>query len=192
MEKWSSQEDAVVIKLYEVCGPQWVTISRTLGGVKSAQQCSQRWHSALRSGINKSPFTTFEHDTVRRLYEVHGPRWARISSYFPDRTPNMIKASREETQVEQEPFFGYNPKTGMESLIVVPVSKSSAQQSADRAGRKEIDFNRSNLVRVVLQLKALGETTFLDSGSPAQLMEGLMVVPVSKSSAQQRAGHLEA
>ena len=29
----------------------------------------------------------------------------------------------------------YNPKTGMESLTVVPISKASAQQRAGRAGR---------------------------------------------------------
>lgn len=29
----------------------------------------------------------------------------------------------------------YNPRTGMESLIVTPVSKASAQQRAGRAGR---------------------------------------------------------
>ncbi len=72
----------------------------------------------------------------------------------------------------------YNARTGMESLIVVPVSKASANQRAGRAGRvaagkcfrlytawayqKELDDNtvpeiqRVNLGNVVLMLKSLG------------------------------------
>ncbi|TPX31549.1 hypothetical protein SmJEL517_g05164 [Synchytrium microbalum] len=71
----------------------------------------------------------------------------------------------------------YNPKTGMESLIVVPTSQASAQQRAGRAGRTRPgkayrlyteeafdklpgnnvpEMQRSNLATVILQLKALG------------------------------------
>ena len=72
----------------------------------------------------------------------------------------------------------YNARTGMESLIVTPVSKASANQRAGRAGRvspgkcfrlytvsayeKELDDNsipeiqRTNLGNVVLLLKSLG------------------------------------
>ncbi|KAI8068866.1 P-loop containing nucleoside triphosphate hydrolase protein [Thamnidium elegans] len=71
----------------------------------------------------------------------------------------------------------YNPKTGMEALVVTPVSKASALQRAGRAGRvragkafrlyteetynslRDIsipEIQRSNLAPVILQLKALG------------------------------------
>jgi len=72
----------------------------------------------------------------------------------------------------------YNPRTGMESLIVTPVAKSSANQRAGRAGRvspgkcfrlytkwaylNELEDNiipeiqRTNLGSVVLMLKSLG------------------------------------
>eukprot|EP01135_Chromosphaera_perkinsii_P002177 Nk52_evm12s218 gene=Nk52_evmTU12s218 len=72
----------------------------------------------------------------------------------------------------------YNPRTGLESLIVTPVSKASAQQRAGRAGRvapgkcfrlytawafqNELEDNtvpeiqRTNLGSVVLMLKSLG------------------------------------
>lgn len=76
----------------------------------------------------------------------------------------------------------YNPKTCTDSLVIVPVSQASAIQRAGRAGRTrpgeayrlytEEDFNklepytvpeikRSNLVPVILQLKALGITNIL-------------------------------
>ncbi|XP_074646855.1 putative ATP-dependent RNA helicase DHX35 isoform X2 [Tubulanus polymorphus] len=74
-------------------------------------------------------------------------------------------------------FKAVNAKTGIESLVTVPVSQASAQQRSGRAGRvrsgkayrlyTEDDFHklredtvpemqRSNLAPVILQLKALG------------------------------------
>lgn len=72
----------------------------------------------------------------------------------------------------------YNPKTGMDSLVVVPISQASARQRAGRAGRTgpgscyrlyteqaflhEMlpfpvpEIQRTNLATVVLQLKAMG------------------------------------
>uniref|UniRef100_A0A7M4F132 RNA helicase n=1 Tax=Crocodylus porosus TaxID=8502 RepID=A0A7M4F132_CROPO len=89
----------------------------------------------------------------------------------------------------------YNPKTAIECLVVVPVSKASANQRAGRAGRNrsgkcyrlytEEDFEklpqstvpemqRSNLSPVILQLKALGIDNVLRfpflSPPPAQSM----------------------
>ncbi|CAG8575559.1 4825_t:CDS:2 [Paraglomus occultum] len=101
MSKWSSQEDAAVINLYDVYGAQWTIISNILQ-TKTAQQCSQRWRNALRLGINKRPLTASERETVKRLYRVHGPRWNRISLGLPDRTPNMVKTSFQESQAEEK------------------------------------------------------------------------------------------
>ena len=72
----------------------------------------------------------------------------------------------------------FNPKTGMDSLVVVPISQASARQRAGRAGRtgpgkcyrlytenafkNEMlpnsvpEIQRTNLANVVLQLKAMG------------------------------------
>ncbi|KAL5723235.1 RNA helicase [Ranunculus cassubicifolius] len=71
----------------------------------------------------------------------------------------------------------YNPRTGMESLVIIPVSKAQALQRSGRAGREgpgkcfrlytESEFpklldstipeiKRCNLSNVILQLKALG------------------------------------
>ncbi|KAL5009388.1 hypothetical protein ScPMuIL_014969 [Solemya velum] len=76
----------------------------------------------------------------------------------------------------------YNTKTGIESLIVVPVSQASAKQRAGRAGRvragkayrlytenayKMLDaaavpeIRRSELSPLILQLKALGISNIL-------------------------------
>ncbi|KAI8378133.1 P-loop containing nucleoside triphosphate hydrolase protein [Choanephora cucurbitarum] len=94
----------------------------------------------------------------------------------------------------------YNPRIRVESLLVSPISKASAQQRAGRAGRTrpgksfrlytETAFNqeliettypeilRSNLGNVVLQLKKLGiddlvHFDFMDPPAPETLMRAL-------------------
>ncbi|KAL2256742.1 hypothetical protein VTK26DRAFT_1188 [Humicola hyalothermophila] len=89
----------------------------------------------------------------------------------------------------------YNPKTGIESLTVTPVSKASATQRAGRAGRTKPgkcfrlyteeayqslpdttvpEIQRSNLAPFILQLKALGIDNVLRfdflTPPPAELM----------------------
>lgn len=94
----------------------------------------------------------------------------------------------------------YNPRIRVESLLVSPISKASAQQRAGRAGRtrpgkafrlyteaaytKELieqtypEILRSNLGTVVLQLKKLGiddlvHFDFMDPPAPETLMRAL-------------------
>ncbi|XP_059163532.1 probable ATP-dependent RNA helicase DHX35 [Physella acuta] len=89
----------------------------------------------------------------------------------------------------------YNPKSGIESLVIVPVSQASANQRAGRAGRVRAgkayrlyteesfeklplsttpEMQRSDLAPVILQLKALGVANVLRfhflSPPPAQNM----------------------
>lgn len=89
----------------------------------------------------------------------------------------------------------YNPRTGIESLTITPVSKASAAQRAGRAGRTKPgkcfrlyteeayqslpdstvpEIQRSNLAPFILQLKALGIDNVLRfdflSPPPAELM----------------------
>uniref|UniRef100_A0A0D9WG40 RNA helicase n=1 Tax=Leersia perrieri TaxID=77586 RepID=A0A0D9WG40_9ORYZ len=94
----------------------------------------------------------------------------------------------------------YNPRTGMESLLVAPVSKASAEQRAGRSGRTgpgkcfrlytEYNFlndldadtvpeiQRSNLANVVLALKTLGINDlvgfdFMDPPAAESLLKAL-------------------
>lgn len=94
----------------------------------------------------------------------------------------------------------YNPRVRVESLLVTPISKASAQQRAGRAGRtkpgkafrlytekafkEELEENsypeilRSNLASVVLHLKKLGvddlvHFDFMDPPAPETLMRAL-------------------
>ena len=94
----------------------------------------------------------------------------------------------------------YNPKTGMDSLVVAPISQASAKQRAGRAGRtgpgkcyrlytqaafmNEMlpssvpEIQRNNLAATVLSLKAMGINDllgfdFMDPPPPATLVTAL-------------------
>ncbi|MED6192049.1 Pre-mRNA-splicing factor ATP-dependent RNA helicase DEAH1 [Stylosanthes scabra] len=94
----------------------------------------------------------------------------------------------------------YNPRTGMESLLVTPISKASAMQRAGRSGRtgpgkcfrlytaynfhNDLDDNtvpeiqRTNLANVVLTLKSLGihdlvHFNFMDNPPAEALLQAL-------------------
>jgi pre-mRNA-splicing factor ATP-dependent RNA helicase DHX16 len=94
----------------------------------------------------------------------------------------------------------FNPKRGMESLVVVPISKAAARQRAGRAGRTQPgkcfrlftkwsftheledtpmpEIQRSNMNDVVLKLKSLGindllNFDFMDKPPPEALMRAL-------------------
>ena len=94
----------------------------------------------------------------------------------------------------------YNPKTGMDSLVVAPISQASAKQRAGRAGRtgpgkcyrlfteaafkNEMlrasvpEIQRTNLSTTVLTLKAMGINDlmgfdFMDPPPPATLVTAL-------------------
>eukprot|EP00916_Digyalum_oweni_P003661 GHVL01006536.1.p1 GENE.GHVL01006536.1~~GHVL01006536.1.p1 ORF type:complete len:840 (+),score=193.99 GHVL01006536.1:524-3043(+) len=94
----------------------------------------------------------------------------------------------------------HNPKTGMDSLIITPISKASANQRAGRSGRvrpgmcfrlytrfsyeKELEdsnvpeIQRTNLGNVVLMLKSLGiddliHFDFMDPPAPESLIRSL-------------------
>lgn len=94
----------------------------------------------------------------------------------------------------------YNPRTGMESLIVTPISKAAANQRSGRAGRTQAgkcfrlytawsyqneledntvpEIQRTNMGNVVLMLKSLGindllNFDFMDKPPPEALMRAL-------------------
>eukprot|EP00049_Salpingoeca_infusionum_P027460 m.32573 g.32573 ORF g.32573 m.32573 type:complete len:729 (+) comp9527_c1_seq2:195-2381(+) len=97
---------------------------------------------------------------------------------------------------------GYDPDSGVESLVVAPISKASAQQRAGRAGRVRSgavyrlyteegfhslddatlpEMQRSEISSVILQLKALGidnvlRFPFLSPPSPQAMQNALEVL----------------
>ena len=56
-----------------------------------AKQCRERWHHHLCPGIKKTPWSRQEDETVIKLQEQLGNKWALIARYLPGRTDNSVK-----------------------------------------------------------------------------------------------------
>ncbi|CAG8468428.1 9096_t:CDS:2 [Paraglomus occultum] len=103
---WNPQEDDLLIELYTTLGPAWGLISRNMK-TRTARQCSERWYNALYPGIDNSPLDSFERNTIETMYNIYGPKWSRIASSLPGRTPRMVKSfwyqtKRAESRIRQQ------------------------------------------------------------------------------------------
>jgi ATP-dependent RNA helicase DDX35 len=158
-----------------------------------------------QSGTSLNPNMTMQ---VLPLYAgLSNDQQMRVFKATPQSTRKVVVATNiAETSVTIEGVVyvidcgfvkirAYNPKSGLESLVVVPESQSSANQRAGRAGRvrpgkcyrlftedsfhelavKTVpEMQRSNLAMIVIQLKAMGIDNVLQfdfmSPPPAESM----------------------
>ncbi|CAG8459825.1 6469_t:CDS:2 [Paraglomus brasilianum] len=82
---WSSKEDKILVGFGN--GKNGRRMRATYLNHKTAKQCADRWKD-IRGYIDR-PFTPFECNIIRRLYQTYGPRWRRMSAVL-HRSPEMI------------------------------------------------------------------------------------------------------
>ena len=58
---------------------------------RSAKQCRERWFNYLSPSLKKHAWTMEEDDLLVKLHQMHGNKWALISTHFEGRSPNVIK-----------------------------------------------------------------------------------------------------
>lgn len=93
---WKQSEDALLLEIIEQHGNTltWKDISKELvsrGVMKEPDQCKRRYLNNLKTDINKSKLTTSEIAKVFELFIQHKNSWKLISSFFPNRTVNIVK-----------------------------------------------------------------------------------------------------
>ncbi|GFH55585.1 homeodomain-like protein [Chaetoceros tenuissimus] len=88
--KWTSEEDAKLIRLIKLHGKKWTLISNVFK-VKSAMQCRDRWCNHLDPNINKSPWTKEEDMLLIKLQKEKGNSWTKIAKCMNGRTENDVK-----------------------------------------------------------------------------------------------------
>jgi len=71
-------------------GKSWSKISKILG-TRNGKQIRDRFINVLDPDIRKGKFTDDEDKKLISLYKQHGPKWATIAKYYPNRTADMIK-----------------------------------------------------------------------------------------------------
>lgn len=89
--KWTQDEDLVIISQVELHGLQnWSEIALVLPG-RTGKQCRERWIFALCPELNKEKWTDDEDNTLIELQHQCGNRWSYISKYLPGRSTSAIK-----------------------------------------------------------------------------------------------------
>lgn len=87
---WKKDEDARILDLVSLYGKAWSKISKILE-TRNGKQIRDRYINVLDPDIRKGKFTEEEDTTLIDLYHQHGPKWAAIAKYYPNRTADMVK-----------------------------------------------------------------------------------------------------
>ena len=87
--KFSKEEDQAVLELYKTHPNDWKFIADKLN--RSIRQVRERYQHFLAPHLNKSPWTDEEELLLYQKVEELGTVWAKISSFFPNRSTVNIK-----------------------------------------------------------------------------------------------------
>lgn len=89
-QKWTKDEDKLILSLVEKHGLNWCLIASMLEG-RTGKQVRERYLNKLDRNINRAKFTDEDDKKIIQYYEEYGPKWKEISSHFLGRPENMIK-----------------------------------------------------------------------------------------------------
>jgi hypothetical protein len=103
---WKKEEDFRIIDLVNKYGKSWSKISKILS-TRNGKQIRDRYINVLDPEIRKGKFTDEEDKKLISLYRQHGPKWATIAKYYPNRTADMIK-NRFHSSIKKKLFIDVN------------------------------------------------------------------------------------
>lgn len=89
-QKWTKDEDKLILSLVEKHGLNWCLIASMLEG-RTGKQVRERYLNKLDRNINRAKFTEEDDKKIIQYYEEYGPKWKEISGHFRGRPENMIK-----------------------------------------------------------------------------------------------------
>jgi len=92
----------------------WRLVASVIPG-RTAKQCRARWVNNLNPSLRKDSWTKSEDDTIIRLRNMVGPRWAYIASQLDGRSENSVKIRCTSLMRHQQPILTNRPAALSES-----------------------------------------------------------------------------
>ena len=89
----TGEEDIKLIHIVESsndCVINWKEVARKMKN-RNSRQCKDRWEKYLNPNLSVQPWTIEEDNLIKNLYNIHGPKWKLISTFFKNRTDIMIR-----------------------------------------------------------------------------------------------------
>lgn len=88
---WSPDEDELLLKWVEDCGPtKWTECSKLIQG-RCGKQCRERWVNILNPYVKKGNWGDDEQNIIFESLSVHYTSWSSMSKVLSGRTENSIK-----------------------------------------------------------------------------------------------------
>ncbi|KAF9015047.1 hypothetical protein BDQ17DRAFT_1535786 [Cyathus striatus] len=78
---WTTDEDKLLIELYNVHGPKWSAIARQIPG-RTDDACSKRYREALDPALRKDEWTAEEDEKLLEVYAQLGGKWGQVGQVF--------------------------------------------------------------------------------------------------------------
>jgi len=91
--RWTQERDSKLLEGVEKYGiKKWSHIAKTyLKNVVTGKQCRERYKSHLDPTKDHTPFSNEEIEAIKRLVNIYGRKWKKISEELPNRTEGHIK-----------------------------------------------------------------------------------------------------
>lgn len=139
---FTPKEDAQLLSLVAKYGTgQWKMIAAMLP-TRTTRQCRERYRHYLDPTLNNDPWTKEEEDLLFEKYAEVGPKWAYISTFFPNRTDVNVK--NHHATVTQRMKSKMNTKLQAENSLQSPKTPVSSDEEEVSVPKYDVeDWNKA-------------------------------------------------